>query len=133
MSVGKSPWVWVVDDDQDDQYLFELAFKRIIPPVQVKLLDDGEELLPALVQTTELPDLIILDLNMPRLNGLETLQQIRQQPDYQKIPIVVLTTSTRKEDKEKAVQLGANGFLTKPPSLDAILALFRQLILEWRL
>lgn len=133
MSAGIFPCIWIVDDDPDDQYLFELAFRHLSPPVKVKLLNDGEEVLPALKQSISLPRLIILDLNMPRLNGLEALQQIRQQPVYLSIPVVVLTTSIRKEDKEKALQLGANGFLTKPTSLDAIFSLFRQLVQEWHL
>ncbi|MCK8493985.1 MULTISPECIES: response regulator [Spirosoma] len=127
------PRVWIVDDDTDDQYLFEIAFKRLVPPVEIKLLDDGEELIPALMQTSDLPNLIILDLNMPRLNGFETLKQLRQTPPYQHVPVIVLTTSSHREDQEKAARLGANGFLTKPPSMDLLLVLFGQLVQDWEL
>lgn len=68
--------VWVVDDDVDDQYLLEVAFKHIDPPIHIKQLYDGEELLPSLEQTTSLPRLILLDLNMVRQHGFETLQAI---------------------------------------------------------
>ncbi|NEU68352.1 response regulator [Spirosoma agri] len=127
------PRVWIVDDDQDDQYLFQVAFKRLVPPVDVKLLNDGEELLPALNQCDTLPSLIILDLNMPRLNGFEALKQLRADPVYETVPVVVLSTSSWHGDQERAMRLGANGFLTKPPSMDMLLVLFRELVQDWRL
>ncbi|WP_460967922.1 response regulator [Spirosoma migulaei] len=77
--------------------------------------------------------MIILDLNMPRLNGFETLRWLRSQPAYQTLPVVVLSTSSLPEDQEKALQLGANGFLTKPPSLGDILTMFGLLAEQWQL
>ncbi|QHV93767.1 response regulator [Spirosoma endbachense] len=127
------PVVWIVDDDEDDKYLFEIAFKQLIPPVSIKLFNDGEELLPALIQHDSLPSLIILDLNMPRVNGFEALQQLRAEPAFQKIPVIVLTTSSDYCDRERAKQLGANGFLTKPPTMELTLKLFNQLVQEWKL
>jgi CheY-like chemotaxis protein len=127
------PVVWIIDDDEDDKYLFEMAFKQLIPPVSIKLFNDGEELLPALIQSDSLPSLIILDLNMPRLNGFEALQQLRAEPAYQKLPVIVLTTSSDYNDRERAKQLGANGFLTKPPTMELTLELFSQLVQEWKL
>ncbi|GAB4023380.1 response regulator [Spirosoma koreense] len=126
-----APCVWIVDDDADDQFLFEVALKQLSPQVLVRPLYDGEELLPALQKSPVLPTLILLDLNMPRLNGFETLQQLRSQTAFASIPVVVLTTSTQDEDKEMAFQLGANGFLTKPPSFERTLALFNQLAAQW--
>ncbi|GAB4019440.1 response regulator [Spirosoma migulaei] len=128
-----SPHVWIVDDDTDDQYLFEQAFKTLVPPILIRSLYDGEELLPALEQSDALPDLVILDLNMPRLNGFEALQLLRAEPLFQELPVVVLSTSSVEQDRERALQLGANGFLTKPPTLDRILALFGQLVQDWQL
>jgi CheY-like chemotaxis protein len=130
---SQSPRIWIVDDDEDDQYLFEGAFQQLIPPVRVKLLSDGEELLPALAACETRPDLIILDLNMPRLNGFETLRWLRAQLTYQTLPVVILSTSSHLEDQEKALQLGANGFLTKPPTLDSILSMVGLLVQQWQL
>ncbi len=127
------PHIWIVDDDTDDQFLFEMAFRRLLPSVHIKLLDDGEELLPALSQSAERPRLVILDLNMPRLNGLEALTQLRAEPTYEDIPVIVLTTSSASHDQQQATQLGANGFLTKPPSMDQLLVLFNQLLADWQL
>ena len=133
MPITKSPHVWIVDDDEDDQYLFAVAFQHFIPPIIVKQLGDGEDLLPALAHAECLPDLVILDLNMPRLNGFETLKLLRAGSAYQHLPVVVLSTSAQPQEKERALQLGANGFLTKPASLDSILNLFGQLVQEWQL
>lgn len=125
--------VWIVDDDPDDQYFSELAFKRLVPSIGIKLLNDGEELLPALSQSTQRPSLVILDLNMPRLNGLETLAQLRSTPAFEDIPVIVLTTSSGTEDQQLAAQLGANGFLTKPPSMDLLIGLFKRILEDWQL
>lgn len=104
MPLPTAPRIWIVDDDEDDQFLFEEAFKQLIPPVAVKLLSDGEELLPALSNSETLPDLILLDLNMPRLNGFEAIKWLRSQRSYQTLPIVVLSTSSSLEDQEKALR-----------------------------
>ncbi|MVM32476.1 response regulator [Spirosoma sp. HMF4905] len=127
------PQIWIVDDDEDDQYLFAGAFKSLSPSLRVQLFNDGEDLLPALAQSTRLPDLIILDLNMPRVNGFEALKLLRAEPSYQRLPVIVLTTSDQLEDQTKALALGADGFLTKPPSFDKILILFEQLVQQWQL
>jgi len=131
--VSPSPHIWIVDDDTDDQYLFEQAFITLIPPISIRSLYDGAELVPALEQSETLPDLILLDLNMPRLNGFEALQRLWAEPLFQTLPVVVLSTSSVGQDQERALQLGANGFLTKPPTMDQILSLFGQLVQEWHL
>ncbi|GAB3731716.1 response regulator [Spirosoma lituiforme] len=127
------PVIWIVDDDEDDQYLFEIAFKTLDPPVSVRRLNDGEELLPALSQSDVKPSLILLDLNMPYLNGFEVLQQLRANPDYSNLPVVVLTTSNHHEDEVKAMNLGASAFLTKPGSSGKLLMLFGQLVQQWKI
>lgn len=133
MPIHSSPVIWIVDDDEDDQYLFEIAFKTLKPPVSVRRLNDGEELLPALSQSEIKPSLILLDLNMPYLNGFEVLQQLRAEPAYKSLPVVVLTTSNHREDEAKAMELGANAFLTKPGSSGKLLMLFGQLVEQWKI
>lgn len=133
MPIPSPPVVWIVDDDDDDQYLFEIAFKTLDPPVSVRRLSDGEELLPALNQSDIKPSLVLLDLNMPYLNGFEVLQQLRADPDYKSLPVVVLTTSNHYEDETKAMKLGANAFLTKPGSSGKLLMLFGQLVQQWKI
>lgn len=128
-----SPAVWVVDDDTDDQYLIEIAFKQVMPAMAIKQLSDGEELLPCLTKAPALPRLILLDLNMQRMSGFDALEALRNVPAFQKIPVVVLTTSTRVEDKQKSMVLGADGFLSKPPSQQGIISMLQQLTVDWDL
>ena len=132
-SPNQPPPIWLVDDDPDDQYLLQYAFKHALPQISTKLLSDGVELLEALRQAPTLPKLVLLDLNMPRKNGFETLQDLRCVPDCQHMPVVVLTTSDSQEDKEKVLQLGANDFLTKAATQIDIIQVVKQLAIKWQL
>jgi len=125
--------VWVVDDDADDQFLIETAFKEIIYPLTIKQLSDGDELLPQLQGAYTLPQLILLDLNMQRKNGFDVLAELRSIPAYRKLPVVVLTTSSNEDDRQKSLALGANDFLTKPYALKEIISMLRRLVLKWHL
>lgn len=131
--MNDDPIVWIVDDDVDDQWFIEHGFKEVIPSIRIKQLYDGEELLPCLEETPVLPKLVLLDLNMHRKGGFEALQELRDVPAYQNLPVVVLTTSTALEDRQRAFLLGANGFLTKPSSQKDIVVLLKQLASEWQL
>ncbi|GAB3952012.1 response regulator [Spirosoma harenae] len=126
-----TPLVWVVDDDEDDQFMLAGAFQSLTPPVALKQLYDGEDLLPALETSGCLPKLVLLDLNMGRQNGFETLEQIRSLAKYEHVPIVVLTTSSAESDKIRSYSLGANGFLTKALSNEDFINMLQLLALEW--
>ena len=131
MAVSQSPSVWIVNDNEDDQYLFELALKTVTPPVAVTLLNTGEELLAALRQHTTLPSLIVLDVTMSCLNGFDTLIQLRAEPAYKHLPVLVCTLS-KPEDQEKALKLGANGFLREQGSTGDLLMLYNELVNRWK-
>lgn len=128
-----APTVWIVDDDEDDQFMIETAFKELVFPLNIKQLSDGDEVLSQLGKAPTLPKLILLDLNMPRKNGFDVLAELRTIPAYQKLPIVVLTTSSSEDDKRKSLALGANEFLTKPCSLKAVIHMLRRLVSAWNL
>ena len=106
--------VFVADDDEDDRYLLARAFADYSPGCRLQFAQDGMALLDALNQTGSRPALILLDLNMPRLNGFEALKVLREHPVYQDTPIVILTTSDALPDRQQASELGANDFITKP-------------------
>lgn len=110
-----------------------MAFKHIIPPIPIRQLYDGEELLPCLQEAAVLPKLVLLDLNMARKGGLEALQELRDVPAYQDLPVIVFTTSNAVEDRQQALLLGADAFLTKPSKQEDIVILLKQLASEWRL
>lgn len=116
------PIILMADDDEDDCILAEDAFKESKARGVFLCVGDGIELLEYLSHTgehskeneTSLPDLILLDLNMPRKNGRQALQEIKAIPAFQHIPIVVLTTSREKKDIVFCRKMGAEDFITKP-------------------
>jgi CheY-like chemotaxis protein len=110
--------VLIVDDDEDDRDLFCIALHDIDPSVNCIIARNGIEALQGLKsESFEKPDWIFLDLNMPRLNGLQCLTDLKRDPSLKNIPVIIYTTSKLKEDKEQTRQLGAVHFITKPSTL----------------
>jgi CheY-like chemotaxis protein len=97
------------------------------------MVEDGKALMDYLQKRTTrtLPDLILLDLNMPRKNGYECIEEIRADRDLSHVPIVVLTTSTSDREVRRAYRLGANSFVTKPVSFAKTVATLRGLFDYW--
>lgn len=120
--------VFLVDDDEDDCFLVQHVFARYSPECQLTTLPDGQALLTALGQDSVLPSLVLLDINMPRMDGFEALIRIRQQVRLADLPVVMLTTSADAQDAERASQLGASGFITKPATIQA----FNEAVLRLR-
>jgi CheY-like chemotaxis protein len=114
MTAQTADYVLLVDDDEDDCFLTEMALKREVPQYQLKMLPNGAALVDVLEKAQVLPRLVLLDLNMPIMNGLEALAQIRQDERYADLPVVILTTSDQETDKQRAAELRADGFITKP-------------------
>jgi len=109
--------VLIVDDDEDDRDLLTIAIHELDPNVNCILARNGEEALQGLrLQKSIKPDLIFLDLNMPRINGAQFLRAIKTDPSLREIPAVIYTTSKHLQDLEESKQLGAVHFLTKPSS-----------------
>jgi DNA-binding response OmpR family regulator len=118
--------VLMADDDEDDYILVKAAFE--ISPIEVDLrwVEDGEQAMDYLLHsgrylartTSPRPDLVLLDLMMPRKDGLETLKEIKGHPYLKKIPVVLLTSSRKEEHVSSGLKLGADSFIFKPQSLD---------------
>ena len=123
--------VFIADDDEDDRYLLARAFAEHSPECRLQFAQDGMALLDALSQTEVAPALILLDLNMPRLNGFEALKVLRQHPLYQDTPIVMLTTSNEHGDRQQASALGATDFITKPMNGAILGEIVDQLRSKW--
>lgn len=125
--------ILLVDDDENDAMLVRLAFKRnnILNPVQ--WAKDGLEAVAYLNgegiyadrSLYPFPEVLILDLKMPRMSGLELLAWIRDHPDYRVIPTIIMTSSRLEVDIEKAYSLGANTYMIKPPSLDELVKMVK--------
>lgn len=116
--------ILIADDDPDDCYLAEDALREARLMNDIRFVRDGEELLDYLYRrgpyagkgAAPRPGLILLDLNMPRKDGREALQEIKADPELSRIPVVVLTTSRAEEDVLRTYQLGISGYVTKPVS-----------------
>jgi two-component system response regulator len=131
--------ILLVEDNKDDVELTLMAFDqaRITNPVIVA--KDGVEALDYLFgegrhagrDTREQPVVILLDLKLPRLGGLQVLERVRQDARTQYIPVVILTTSTEHEDRLKAGDLHANSYVRKPVDFDTFVDAARQLGLYW--
>jgi len=128
----------MADDDADDRMLARDAMKesRLLNPFFV--VEDGQELMDFLKrsgryakQDLPRPGLILLDLNMPRMDGRQALQLIKRDPELRSIPVVVLTTSKTEEDMLRSYDLGANTFITKPVTFDRLVEIMRALGLYW--
>lgn len=114
--------VLYADDDEDDVDLMQEAFSKYSTNMSVVAKNDGQEVLNFLKEVApkkKLPCLVILDINMPRLDGKETLKQLRRIEDYNQVPIVLFTTSSSAEDARFAKKFNA-GYLTKPMNANQI-------------
>ena len=108
-----------VDDDEDDFLLLKDIFKECFPPAELVWAKDGEEALDRLMHRgvfrgMSKPALVLLDLNMPKLNGQQVLKTMRNDQDLQCMPVVVLTNSMNKDEAEQAYRSGVSSFMRKP-------------------
>ena len=113
----------MVDDDPDDRMILEQAFTELRPGFGLLQLRDGKELMDYLTTTNaeELAELIVLDLNMPKMGGKEVLMELKSDHRFKQIPVIVYTTSTNPVEKKEVLAMGANGFITKPYQYTSIL------------
>lgn len=123
--------VWVVDDDEDDRLFIRSAFEDMESPIRVLTLSDGDQLLPQLNQADTLPQLILLDINMVRQDGFETLAQLRRTPSFANLPVVMMTTSSDEGDQKRSLALGASQCLTKPNNYHILVSMVKRLTEQW--
>lgn len=135
---GKQPVIVCADDDADDRMLVLDAFGEVGMSEHLRFVEDGEQLLDYLTHKNGFtadnaprPDVILLDLNMPRKDGREALAEIKRDASLRRIPVVILTTSKAIEDVSKGYDLGASGFITKPVSYEGLVDAARILRKYW--
>ena len=110
-------FIFIVDDDPDDRQIILDAFLEKNPQIDYVFIENADNLLQALYSDeSEYPAVILLDLNMPGMLGLQALKEIRNSKRFSQIPIIVLTTSTLHQDRRASYELGAACFLRKPDS-----------------
>lgn len=131
--------ILLVEDDPDDQELTKRAFRGSKLRNQLRIVNDGEAALNYLYRRGEFaeprksprPDLILLDLNMPKLDGRAVLGQIKIDPELRQIPVVILTTSSSDEDVVRSYELGVNSYVPKPVHMDDFVKAIQQLEHYW--
>jgi len=135
---SKQPVVMIVDDDQEDVYLAKRAFKAYRKDINLVSVCSGAQLFDYLAGKGDyqnadraMPNVILLDINMPELNGFEILSVLRNNTDYAHIPIIMLTTSDAEEDVKKAYDLGASAYICKSVNADEMKKITMGICVFW--
>jgi CheY-like chemotaxis protein len=131
--------ILIADDDEEDRMLARdaLTESRLVNPIH--FVEDGLELMDFLLRqgsyrdpaAAPRPGLILLDINMPRMTGLEALTQIKSDAELRRIPVVILTTSRADEDILRSYDLGVNSFISKPVTFEGLVSVMRLLGTYW--
>jgi two-component system response regulator len=125
-------FIALVEDNADDEALTMRALKKHSIANDIVVLRDGVEALEYLLAPDRpLPQLVLLDLNLPRINGLEVLQRLREEPRTKLLPIVILTSSNEERDLIEGYRLGVNSYVRKPVDFVQFSDAVRQLGLYW--
>jgi CheY-like chemotaxis protein len=130
--------ILLVDDNDDDVVLLEESFRDSKFLNLLQVVHDGEEALEYLrregtFRDARIPGLVLLDINMPKMNGFEVLKAMKSDPLLRTIPVVMLTTSTRDEDIARSYHGGACSFVSKPVSFEKLKEVIKQFTLYWTL
>ena len=124
------PNILLIEDDPDDREIFESIVQNIMPAAKCMNAENGQHALDILTNGSSMPHVIFLDLNMPLMNGKQFLMEIKKYPEIQRIPVIVLSTSSDAGIVAETRLLGATDFITKPDRLaqweDALRKFFRE-------
>ncbi len=131
--------ILMADDDEDDRMMAGEALEEAKLVNTLRFVENGEELLDYLFRRGKFtdpadaprPGLILLDLNMPKKDGREALQEIKADPSFRQIPVVVLTTSQAEEDILRTYNLGVNSYITKPVTFEGLVQVMKSLASYW--
>lgn len=135
----ESKTVLLVEDNQDDELLTLRAFRKNRLTNEVVVVRDGAQALDYLLGTGELkgkelpplPQCVLLDLNLPKVSGLQVLKQLRDHPRTRLLPVIILTSSKEERDLLESYELGANSYIRKPVDFEQFIEAVRQLGLYW--
>jgi len=125
--------IFLADDDEDDRLFFEEALKEICIDAILTIAEDGDELMEILYRPpVPLPDVIFLDLNMPKKNGFECLAEIKNNGNLKDLPIIIFTTSLQEESVSKVYSQGANYYVRKPTDYRQLKIIMRKILsIDW--
>lgn len=125
--------IFLADDDEDDRLFFEEALKEVCDDAVLTVAENGDELMEILYRPpVPMPDVIFLDLNMPKKNGFECLTEIKKNGDLKNLPIIIFTTSLQEESIKKVYSQGANYYVRKPTDYRQLkLVVEKLLAIDW--
>ena len=138
-SMNSNITILIADDDPDDRAFIIEGFEEAHVLNELRFVEDGVELMDYLLHRGKYgngkeaprPGLILLDLNMPRMDGREALKEIKSNPNLRSIPVVVLTTSSAEEDVLRSYSEGVNSFITKPVTFEKLVGFIRAVQKYW--
>ena len=123
----------LIDDDADDRNIFGDAFRELKMDTELQIFSDGTELMEHLKSTCELPQLLFLDLNMPKKSGFECLQEIRSDAKFRNISIAIYSTSSSPREIEATYKEGADLYIQKPNDYSKLKKVIREVVhKKWR-
>ena len=120
--------ILLIDDDQDDQEIFLTAIEAVSDQADYMAIGSAETALRQLANGEVIADLIFLDLNMPIMSGQQFLSKIKDHETLKKIPVIILSTSSRAETIQEVKRLGAHDFITKPDKFDTLKKILHSII-----
>ena len=128
--------ILLVEDNPGDVRLITDAFKKLDSPIEILVANDGSEAMQILnregnFSNIKKPELIMLDLNLPKKNGQEVLKEIKNNPKFQMIPVIILTTSSAEEDIIETYKNHVNAYITKPFNLDKLIDIVKAIYDFW--
>jgi CheY-like chemotaxis protein len=108
--------ILLADDDREDRFIMADAFNEVGLSRAIHFVENGEKVLSYLeeIESDQLPSLIILDLNMPRMNGTQTLRSLKDNMRYNDIPVIIFSTSVNTIEMQECMEIGATSYITKP-------------------
>lgn len=125
--------IYLADDDSDDVEFFKDALNEITPDLQLIISSNGQELVDKLQSTSQLPDIIFIDINMPLMDGFEALSHLKKDNALSSIPTVIYSTSSNTNHISRAYELGASSYLKKPSDFKSLKnELERVLLIDWK-
>lgn len=128
-------YLLIAEDDEDDRNLMQTAFAARGVTEKLVFTENGEELLNYLYNAHEnkalAPVFVLLDLNMPKKNGQETLRELKQHPELRKTPVVIFSTTSNQKIINNCYELGANSYILKPPVYESYLSVVDALKNYW--
>lgn len=139
MTDSTRPVILLVEDSPADQELTRRAFLDTLFQVDLRVVNDGDEALDYLhrrgayrsSESSPTPNLVLLDLNLPRMDGREVLSHMRQEDAFAGIPVVILTSSDDEREVRKGYELGCNSYVTKPTTFEGFVIMIRNLLDYW--